>query len=133
MARFVRDGDTLLLELSTGEKLEAAHDDIRVPVTAVVSAKTVDDPFLAVGSFKVTGSLVPGMLAVGSFRSDDGTIFAAVHRHTPRALKVVLRDGPFDVLLVGVEDPETALAQLGLSGALPVPPPDRATGGAMSP
>ncbi len=128
MARFVRDGEFLLLELSTGEKLEAVHDDIRIPVTDVVSAKTVDDPFLAVGSFKVTGSLVPGILAVGSFRSDDGTIFAAVHRHTPRALKVVLHHGPFDVLLAGVEDPEAVLLQLGLTDSISVQPLAHAPG-----
>ena len=117
MAQLDRDGDDLVVRLSTEEKAEAAHGDVRVPVSAVQRVEVVDDALHAVSAWtKTVGASIPGQLLVGTFHS-DGKAFVAVHHHTPRGVRVTLEGANFDELLVGCDDPEGVIQQLG-----PLPP-----------
>ena len=44
MAEVVREGNEIVLKLSTGERILATHRDVRVPLSAVKSVEVVDGP-----------------------------------------------------------------------------------------
>jgi hypothetical protein len=111
MARFVTEGDELVLRLTGVEKLEGVHSDIRVPRACVRSVEILDDAIGAVHGFRV-GTGVPGYVAVGSFTSKGAKTFAVVHHDTRRGVLVTLGESPYDQLIVGCEDPEAVAGSL---------------------
>ncbi|HTV12690.1 MAG TPA: hypothetical protein VME20_12605 [Acidimicrobiales bacterium] len=117
MAELDRDGPDLVVRLSTLEKAEAAHGDVRVPMSTVRNIEIVDDAVHAVNAFtKTIGASWPGRFVIGTFRS-DGKVFAVVHHSTPRGVKVTLEGANFDELLVGCNDPEATVRHLGAEGS----------------
>jgi hypothetical protein len=113
MAELVRDGDELVVALTTAEKLEAAHGDIRVPMSSVGEVEVVDDVVHAVHGFKSVGAAWPGRFAIGTFRGNGIKTFAVAHHATARGVRVTLSGSNFDELVVGCEDPEEVARQLG--------------------
>ncbi|MCY0876658.1 MAG: hypothetical protein OWT28_10385 [Firmicutes bacterium] len=114
MAELVRTGDTVVLRLSTLEKLEGVHGDIEVPVFAIQSVTVLDDVIHAVHGVKMPGSRLPGVFAMGTFLSREGHTFAMVHHQNKRGLKFALKGASYDALIVGVDDPKQVAASLGL-------------------
>ncbi len=112
MADLIRDGQELVVKLSTLEKAEAVHGDIQVPWSSVQSVTVLDDAIDAVHGFKLPGSRIPGVFAMGTFKSRDGNLFAVVHHQTPRGVKVTLTGAAYDTLIIGTEDPEAVVAAL---------------------
>ncbi|POB11666.1 MAG: hypothetical protein C7B44_11515 [Sulfobacillus thermosulfidooxidans] len=112
MAELVREGPNLVVKLSAVEKAEAFHNDIRIPWSAVQSITVLDDAIHAVHGLKLPGSRLPGVFAIGTFKSANGTLFAAVHHHTPRGIKVTLLGEPYDTLIIGTPKPEEVIASL---------------------
>ena len=115
MAELFREEDTLVLRLSTLEKVEGVHGDIRVPVSSVQSVTVLDDVIHAVHGLKMPGSRLPGVFAMGTFVSREGTVFAIVHHQTKRGLKVNLNGATYDALIIGIDDPEGLVSSLGLA------------------
>jgi len=114
VAELRRDGDDLVVALSVAEKAEALHGDIRVPASSVRDVEVVEDAIHAVSAWRKTvGAAWPGRFAIGTFRDADGKVFAAVHHDTPRGVKVALEGANFDALVVGCEDPEEVVRELG--------------------
>jgi hypothetical protein len=115
MAELIKEGDELVVKLSTLEKAEAAHGDVRVPFSAVRGVEVVDDAVHAVPGWKVIGAGWPGRFAIGTFSggSEHEKTFAAVHHDQPRGVKVQLEGAKFDLIVVSSEDPEAAISQLG--------------------
>lgn len=113
MADLVREGDSLVLKLSTLEKVEGVHGDLRVPLSSVAAVTVVEDIIHAVHGIKLPGSRIPGIFAMGTFVSNAETIFAIVHHQNRRGVRVQLRGSRYDVLLVGTEDPEGLVSSLG--------------------
>lgn len=113
MAELLRDGQDLVLRLSTIEKMEGIHGDIRVPLSSVQGIAVLDDVIHAVHGLKMAGSRVPGMFAMGTFVSGEETIFALVHHQTHRGVKVSLTGKKLDALILGVENPEQLVSSLG--------------------
>jgi hypothetical protein len=111
----VVDGE-LVLHLSGLEKAEAAHGDLRVPVSAVLRAEVLDDAHAAADDgFKLIGTGLPRVVEVGIYRAYGGRkVFAAVHRDTPRGVRVLLEGCRYDEWIVGCADPEGVIAGLGL-------------------
>jgi hypothetical protein len=54
----------------------------------------------------------PGMAEVAIVRDDGRKIFAAVHRDTPRGVRVLLDGTSYDEWIVGCADPEAVAAGL---------------------
>lgn len=106
------DGDDVVVELTGVEKAESVHGDVRFPRASVRSAEVVDDPVNAFQGFKVIGSRLPGSFAIGTFRCREGTLFAVVHRHTARGVRLDLVDASYDVVLVGCDDPASVVELL---------------------
>ena len=52
MANIARDGNEIVLKLSTGERIMAVHRDVRVPLSAVKSVDVVDEPIRRIQGLK---------------------------------------------------------------------------------
>ena len=111
MAELIVDGDELVVRLSTVEKLESVHSEVKVPLSSVSSVEVLDDAVHEVHGFRV-GTGVPGYVAVGTFTSRDDKIFAVVHHDTPRGVRVRLEGAQYDELIIGCENPEQVAASL---------------------
>jgi len=113
VAELIRENDRLTLKLSTAEKLEGVHGDVQVPMSAVQGMTILDDVIHAVHGIKMPGSRIPGVFAMGTFLSGSETTFAIVHHRHKRGIKVNLKDARFDALIIGLDDPESVLRDLG--------------------
>ncbi len=118
MAELSRDGDELVLTLSTVEKAESIHGDVRVPWSSMRDVEVVEDVIHEVHGLKFPGTRWPGRFAIGRIigpieTKTFGTTFAVIHHDTPRGLRVRLDGAAFDQLLVGCEDPEATKNQIG--------------------
>jgi hypothetical protein len=111
MAELIIEGDDLVVHLSTAEKLEAVHGDVRVPFDSVKSVEVLDDAMSAIHGIRV-GTGIPGSVAIGTFTSRAAKIFAVVHHDTPRAVRVTLEGDHFDEIIVGCPHPEAVAASL---------------------
>ncbi|MGC8626059.1 MAG: hypothetical protein ACP5VR_00650 [Acidimicrobiales bacterium] len=115
MAELEVEGGDLVLRLSAAEKVEAAHGDLRVPVSAVKRVEVLEDahrPADLVG-LKV-GTRIPGLVEVATVHGVNKTILAAVHHGTPRGVRVLFEGTGYDEWVVGCRDPEAVVAALAL-------------------
>ena len=116
MAELRIDGNQLVLHLSAAEKLEGVHGDLRAPLSAVRGVEVLNDAHAPAGvraGIKI-GTRIPGVIEVGTVQGRTQRLFAAVHRNTPRGLRVRLEGSEYDQWIVGCADPETVAAGLGL-------------------
>jgi len=111
MAELVIEGDDLVVRLSTVEKLEAVHGEVRVPVASIRTVEVLDDALGAIHGLRV-GTGIPGSTAIGTFTSRTAKIFGVVHHDTPRGVRVTLDGDRFDEIVVGSSDPEAVEASL---------------------
>src|SRR5580698_4776499 len=119
MAELRIDGNELLLHLTAAEKIEGVHGDLRAPLSAVRGIEVLDDAHEPVGvhaGVKI-GTRIPGVIEVGIVQGANRRLFAAVHRGTPRGLRVRFEGTDYDEWIVGCADPETVAATLGLPAA----------------
>jgi hypothetical protein len=119
MAELRIDGNELVLHLTAAEKIEGVHGDLRAPLSAVRGIEVLDDAHEPVGvhaGVKI-GTRIPGVIEVGIVQGAERRLFAAVHRGTPRGLRVRFEGTNYDEWIVGCADPETVAAALGLPTA----------------
>src|SRR5580693_1593412 len=95
MAELRIDGNQLVLHLSAAEKLEGVHGDLRAPLSAVRGVEVLNDAHAPAG-----------VLEVGIVQGATQRLFAAVHRDTPRGLRVRFEGTSYDEWIVGCADPE---------------------------
>ena len=119
MASVAREGNEVVLKLSTGERFLAVHRDVRVPLSTLKSVDVVDEPIrriqgLKPRNFKLAGGYWPGWFAYGVFF--DGAarqlMFAAVNRRKRRGLEITLEGAKYTRLIVGLDDPDAARTEL---------------------
>jgi hypothetical protein len=119
MADIAREGNEIVLKLSTGERILAMHRDVRVLLSTVKSVDVVDGPIRRIQGLKprnskVFGGYWPGWFAYGSFF--DGTfrqrLFAAVNGRKPRGLEITLDGAKYTRLIVGLDQPDVAKTAL---------------------
>jgi hypothetical protein len=118
MAELHVDGHELVLQLTTVEKLEGVHSDLRAPLSAVRAVEVLDDAHKPAGlraGIKV-GTRIPGVIEVGTILGRTKKLFAAVHHDTPRGVRVQFEGTGFDEWIVGCSDPEGVVVRLGLPG-----------------
>jgi hypothetical protein len=106
------EGNELVLHLTKEEVAEAMHSELRVPLVDVVSVEVLDDAHGAADQGLKTGMRIPGIAEVGTVHSDGKRFFVAVHRTTPRGVRVELRNGSFDEWIIGIVDPESLTAEI---------------------
>ncbi|HXW44188.1 MAG TPA: hypothetical protein VEL03_05350 [Streptosporangiaceae bacterium] len=112
MANFLITDDTVTVELSGLEKVEAGHGNLTIPRSAITSAEVVPDGMDQVRGFKVLGTGLPGVIEAGTFRGSQGSLFAVCHGRKP-AVVLRLTGQRHDVVVVTVENAEEVAAALG--------------------
>jgi hypothetical protein len=114
MAELQVHGGELVLHLSGAEKAEAVHGDLHVPVSALRGVEVIDNAhdWTGIGVGLKVGMRVPGVAAVATVRGHGEKVFVAVHRDTPRGVRVRLEGAPWDEWIVGCADPEAVAATL---------------------
>jgi hypothetical protein len=115
MAEVRIEDDQIHLILTTAEKLEGVHPDLKAPVAAINGVEVLEDAHRAAGlraGIKV-GTRLPGIVEVGRVVGLHAQRFVAVHHDTPRGVRIRF-DGAsgFDEWIVGCEDPEALTALL---------------------
>ncbi len=105
----------LELRLSKKEKLESMHGNLTALILDVSSVEILENAHEAadIVGFKV-GTRIPGVVEVATVHGSKKKIFAAVHRDTPRGIRVCLTGGDFDEWIVGCQDPEEVISSLNL-------------------
>jgi hypothetical protein len=113
------ENDELVLHLSAAEKVEGVHGDLRAPVSAVRGVEVLDNAHQAAGLRKGVkiGTRISGVIEVGIIQNLSHRLFAAVHRDTPRGLRVSFEGTNFDEWIVGCADPEAVAAGLAVPPA----------------
>ena len=113
MAELVVGATDLTLRLTSAEKVEGLHGDLRVPLTAITGVEVLDDAHGAADLVGIkAGTRIPRVIEVASVHGVTRTMFAAVHHDTPRGVRVSLRDQPYDEWIVGCSDPEAVAASI---------------------
>ena len=119
MADVAREGNEIVLKLSTGQRIMAMHRKVRVPESAVKSIDVVDKPIRRIQGLKprhskVFGGYWPGWFAYGTFF--DGAahrlLFAAVNGRKPRGLEITLDGAKYTRLIVSHDHPDEAKTAL---------------------
>jgi len=111
----VADGQ-LFLRLTDIEKAEALHGDLHVALSAVQRAEVLEDAheMTRIKTGYKVGMRVPGVASVAIVRGAEGKIFVAIHRDTPRGVRIVLDGNSYDEWIVGTPNPEAMIARLNL-------------------
>lgn len=105
MANIVINGDTVTVELSVVEKVEALHGDVSVAKSSIVGRHEVPDGLTEVHGLRMPGTGLPGVILVGTFLEPGRRTFAVCHGSTP-AIVFDLEGERFDRLVVTVDNPE---------------------------
>lgn len=94
----------ITVRLGPLEKFGALHGDIRIPRSAVRSARVAEDPWAEVRGMRMPGTGLPGVIMLGTTRGSFGKDFCAVYRRRP-ALVVELGGPGFRRLVLCTSDP----------------------------
>jgi len=111
MATLRREGDEVVLKLNDLEKAGALHGDVRVPAASVTAVRVTQTPFRELRGIRAPGTGIPGVVALGTWRTRDGKEFAAVYRGGP-AVVVELEGAPYRRLIVSAHDAADVVAAL---------------------
>ncbi|MBM4358788.1 MAG: hypothetical protein FJ096_11855 [Deltaproteobacteria bacterium] len=104
-------GDSVVLSLSTLEKVGALHGDVRVPRAAVRRVRRVARPLGEVRGFRSPGTGIPWVLALATYRTLQSRDFVAAHRGP--GLVVELEGQPYARLVVSTPDASSLADELG--------------------
>ena len=107
MGRIEVDGSDLVLRLTWREKIAGFHGNIRAPLTSVRSVSVPRNPWLALRGWRMAGTAMRGVAALGTWRHGTGYDFVLLHRDRP-AVRVELATGRFGRWLVAVDEGEDA-------------------------
>lgn len=107
----------LRIELTVPERVFSLHGaNIDVPLSEIRSVRIVPDIHGQLRGLRMPGAGIPGLLAIGTWRGTaDGRTFhdfALIHRAGPGV--VVTTTGYYARLLIGSDEPEVLVADLGL-------------------
>jgi hypothetical protein len=111
VATFEIEGSELRLCLRFAEKLEGVHGDIRVPLTAVSSVRSVPTAWPELRGIRAPGTGLPGVIAVGTRRGKFGRDFVVVHGQGP-AVVVELDGARYGRLVATAEDADAVAATI---------------------
>ncbi len=98
--------------LSGLERLGALRGDVSVALDEVLDVRPAPDPFAELRGWRLPGTGLPGVIALGTWRSRGGKDFAAVYRGRPAVVIEVRPGGEFRRLLVADEHAEDTVSRL---------------------
>lgn len=83
MAHLAKTTDGYRLELTTLEKIGAIHTDIDIPTTAIEAVRHVPNARAEVRGLRAPGTGLPGIIALGQWRTRRTKSFVAAYRDEP--------------------------------------------------
>ena len=98
--------------LSGLERLGALRGDVSVALDEVLDVRPSPEPFTELHGWRLPGTGIPRVIALGTWRSRHGRDFAAVYRGRPAVVVEVRPGGEFRRLIVAARDPEGTVARL---------------------
>jgi uncharacterized protein len=110
MAHLLITDDAITIDMSRGERFEAAHGDQTFPRSAISGVRAVTDCIAEVHGLKWAGTELPG-IRVGSFHEDRRVTFAVCHGHNI-GIVIDLANSKYDRVVLTVENPEEIAARL---------------------
>jgi hypothetical protein len=111
MATIRHEGDELVVKLNDLEKAGALRGDVRVPWSTVRDLHVTEHPFRELQGIRSPGTGVPGVIALGTYRSSGRKDFAALYRGGP-AIVVTLEGAGWNHLLVSDHHATALVEQL---------------------
>ena len=108
MAHLLITDDAVTIDMSRGERFEAAHGVQTFPRSAITGVRAVTDCIAEVHGLKWAGTELPG-IRVGSFHEDQRVTFAVCHGHNP-GIVIDLANSKYDRVVLTVENPEEIAA-----------------------
>jgi hypothetical protein len=103
VAELVADGDQLIVHLKSSEKILSFHGDMRIPLTAIRSVAPVSKPWLALRGWRMAGTAMRGVVALGTWKHGDGFDFCAVRKTRP-AVQIDVGTGHFGRFIICVAE-----------------------------
>lgn len=104
MADVFLDRDRVHVLLTPAERVGALRGDLTIGIEQVRATHVADDPFSAVHGIRAPGTAVPGILALGTWRSRrHGRSFVAAYRNRP-ALVLELDGDRLARIVVSTDD-----------------------------
>jgi hypothetical protein len=110
MAHLLITDDSVTINMSRGERFEAAHGDQTFPRSAISHVRAVTDCIAEVHGLKWAGTELPG-IRVGSFHEDQRVTFAVCHGHNP-GIVIDLANDKYDRVVLTIQNPEEIAARL---------------------
>jgi uncharacterized protein len=109
-------GDALVIDLTVPERVLSLHaGTITVPLRQITKAVAVPDVMAQIRGTRMPGAAMPGRLAVGTWRGDQGGRsfhdFVLAHRLGP-GLVLTLRGNQYDRILLETPRAEQLIAEL---------------------
>jgi hypothetical protein len=118
-------GDELVVRVHGIERFLALKSELRVPLSHVVGAeRAADEAHRWFHGFRAGGTNIPGLITAGTFFAHEGHTFWDV-RDADRAIAIRLHDDAFVKIVIGVEDPDAAIALVRAAIALRSGSPDQ--------
>ncbi|THJ74885.1 hypothetical protein [Candidatus Frankia alpina] len=94
------------------ERLGALRGDVSVSLDEVLDVRPAPEPFTELCGWRLPGTGIPRVIALGTWRSRDGKDFAAVYRGRPAVVVEVRPGGEFRRLIVAAVDAESTVSRL---------------------
>jgi hypothetical protein len=110
MSHLLITDDAVTIDMSRGERFEAAHGDQTFPRSVISGVRAVPDCIVEVHGLKWARTELPG-IRVGSFHEDGRVTFAVCHGHHP-GIVINLANTRYDSVVLTVENPEDIAARL---------------------
>ena len=105
MARLLIEDQRLHLSLNGWEQLGALHADIRVPLSHVVKAELIENPWRILRGIRAPALGIRRFITLGTMRAKRNKDFCAIYGGRI-AVVVHLRDEPFKRLIVTCAESE---------------------------
>ena len=112
VATITLSSDSLVVTAKGADRIWALQSKLVIPLEHVVGAvKDEDEARRWWHGFRAFGTHIPGVITAGSFCQRGELVFWDVH-HPERAIAISLRDQCYAKLIVEVENPDAAVADI---------------------
>ena len=113
MAKIVKVGDELILELSIFEKLGALHSSPRAPIDSIEKIEFVDQLWgsLTLRGIRAPGTALPYVVLLGTLRGRDYKDFVAM-KGRGEGVVLTLKSGPFERWIFTLKQPKAEITIL---------------------